>query len=33
VRPLGNVPKNIAEFVGDGNTLATWAFGTMPQGL
>jgi hypothetical protein len=33
VRPLGNVPKNIAEFAGDGNTLATWAFGTLPQGL
>jgi hypothetical protein len=33
VRPLGNVPKNIAEFVGDGNTLGTWAFGTLPQGL
>ena len=33
VRPLGNVPKNIAEFVGDGNTLATWGFGTLPQGL
>ena len=33
VRPLGNVPKNVAEFVGDGNTLATWAFGTLPQAL
>jgi Xaa-Pro aminopeptidase len=33
VRPLGNVPKNVAEFVGDGNTLATWAFSTLPQAL
>lgn len=33
VRPLGNAPKNIAEFVGDGNTLATWAFGTAPQAV
>ena len=33
VRPLGNVPKNVAEFVGEGNTLATWAFATLPQGL
>ncbi len=33
VRPLGNVPKNVAEFVGDGNTLATWAFGGAPQGF
>jgi hypothetical protein len=33
VRPLGNVPKNVAEFVGEGNTLATWAFASLPQGL
>ena len=33
VRPLGNVPKFVTEFVGDGNTLATWAFGALPQGL
>ncbi len=33
VRPLGNVPKNVAEFVGDGNALATWGFGTLPQAL
>ena len=33
VRPLGNAPKNVAEFVGDGHTLATWAFGTLPQAL
>lgn len=33
VRPLGNAPKNVAEFVGDGNALATWAFGTLPQAL
>jgi Xaa-Pro aminopeptidase len=33
VRPLGDAPKNVAEFVGEGNTLATWAFGTLPQGL
>src|SRR5262245_39529696 len=32
VRPLGNVPKNVAEFVGEG-TLATWAFATLPQAL
>jgi Creatinase/Prolidase N-terminal domain len=32
VRPLGNAPKNVAEFVGDG-TLATWGFGTLPQAL
>jgi hypothetical protein len=32
VRPLGNVPKNVAEFVGEG-TLATWAFGALPQAL
>jgi len=33
VRPLGNAPKNVAEFVGDGNALGTWAFGALPQGL
>ena len=33
VRPLGNVPKSVAEFVGEGNTLATWAFATLPQAL
>jgi Creatinase/Prolidase N-terminal domain len=32
VRPLGNAPKTIAEFAGDG-TLATWGFGTLPQAL
>ena len=33
VRPLGNAPKTVAEFVGDGNALATWAFGALPQAL
>ncbi len=33
VRPLGNAPKNVAEFVGEGNTLATWSFGALPQAL
>jgi hypothetical protein len=33
VRPLGNAPKNIAEFAGEGHALATWAFGTLPQAL
>ena len=33
VRPLGNATKTVAEFVGDGNTLATWGFGALPQGL
>jgi Xaa-Pro aminopeptidase len=33
VRPLGNVPKLVAEFVGDRNALATWAFGALPQAL
>ncbi len=33
VRPLGNVPKTVAEFVGEGNTLATWAFAALPQAL
>lgn len=33
VRPLGNTPKLVAEFVGDGNALATWAFGALPQAL
>jgi hypothetical protein len=33
VRPLGNAPKTVAEFVGDGGTLATWAFGALPQAL
>jgi hypothetical protein len=32
MRPLGNAPKNIAEFVGDG-ALATWGFGMLPQQL
>jgi len=32
VRPLGNAPKNIAEFAGDG-ALATWGFGMVPQQL
>jgi len=33
VQPLGNAPKNVAEFVGEGGTLATWAFGALPQAL
>lgn len=33
VRPLGSAPKTVAEFAGDGNMLATWAFGTLPQAL
>ncbi|HWE74111.1 MAG TPA: hypothetical protein VG328_13180 [Stellaceae bacterium] len=33
VRPLGNAPKNIAEFAGDGQVLATWGFGMAPQQL
>jgi hypothetical protein len=33
VRPIGNAAKLIAEYVGDGNALATWAFGALPQGL
>jgi hypothetical protein len=33
VQPLGNAPKTVAEFAGDGNTLATWAFGSLPQAL
>ena len=33
VRPLGNAPKLVAEFVGEGNALATWGFGTLPQAL
>jgi Xaa-Pro aminopeptidase len=33
VRSLGNAPKNVAEFVGEGQTLATWAFGMLPQAL
>jgi Xaa-Pro aminopeptidase len=33
VRPLGNATKTVAEFVGDGKTLATWGFGALPQGL
>jgi hypothetical protein len=33
VRPLGNVAKVVAEFVGDGNALGAWAFGALPQGL
>ncbi|HEX4193472.1 MAG TPA: hypothetical protein VHY80_10250, partial [Stellaceae bacterium] len=32
VRPLGNAAKTVAEFAGEG-TLATWGFGTLPQGL
>jgi Xaa-Pro aminopeptidase len=32
VQPLGNAPKTIAEFAGDG-TLASWAFGALPQAL
>jgi hypothetical protein len=33
IRPLGNAPKNVAEFLSDGDRLATWAFGALPQGL
>jgi Xaa-Pro dipeptidase len=33
VQPLGNAAKTIVEFAGDGNALATWAFGTLPQAL
>jgi len=33
VRPLGNAPKTIAEFLGDGNSLGTWAFGSLPHAL
>jgi hypothetical protein len=33
VRPIGNALKLVAELVGDGNTLATWGFGALPQGL
>ncbi len=33
VQPLGNAPKTVAEFTGDGNTLASWAFGSLPQAL
>ncbi len=33
VRPLGNAPKAVAEFVDVGDALATWAFGILPQGL
>ncbi len=33
VRPIGTATKLIAESVGDGHALATWAFGTLPQAL
>jgi hypothetical protein len=33
VRPIGNAAKLIAESVGDGNALGTWAFGALPQAL
>ena len=33
VRPLGNAPKTVAGLVGDGDALATWAFGTLPQAI
>ncbi|MFM9970585.1 MAG: aminopeptidase P family N-terminal domain-containing protein [Burkholderiales bacterium] len=33
VRPLGNAPKTVAEFVKDGDVLATWNFGTLPQAI
>jgi Xaa-Pro aminopeptidase len=33
VRPLGNAPKTVGEFAVEGNTLATWGFGTLPQAL
>ncbi len=33
VRPMASVPKLVAEFVGEGGTLATWGFGALPQGI
>jgi hypothetical protein len=33
VRPLSNAPKTVAEFACEGNVVATWGFGTLPQGL
>jgi hypothetical protein len=33
LRPIGNAVKHVAEFVGDGDTLATWGFGVLPQAL
>ncbi len=33
VRPIGAAAKTIAESVGEGNALATWAFGTLSQGM
>lgn len=33
VRPLGHAPKNLGEFVKEGDVLATWNFGTLPQAI
>src|SRR5579875_411661 len=33
VRPIGGASKAIGELAADGNALATWRFGAMPQGL
>jgi hypothetical protein len=33
VRPLGHAPKNIGETVGKSEVVATWNFGTLPQGI
>ncbi len=33
VTPIGNAPKRTAESLGDGKTLATWAFDTLPQSI
>lgn len=33
LRPISGAAKTIAEFVGDGSALGTWAFGAAPQGL
>ena len=33
VRPLGHAPKNLGEMIKDGDVLATWAFGTLPQAI
>lgn len=33
VRPLGHAPKNLGEIVKEGDVLATWNFGTLPQAI
>lgn len=33
LRPIGGASKTIGELLGDGDALATWGFGTAPQGL